>query len=344
MIKLQELEKQIKDGKLNNSYLLAGTDEALMKSLIDNITDKVLPKDLRDLNYIKLDGFKVSYEDIVNACETLPFMSEVKVVVIYRANFFKSQKEFSESEFKKVLDYYNNTPSHIVLLSYVLLDDKSDKPLKHKGILNIDKKATVVHIDRQKEDRLIREAENIFKTYNKEIGKVELRYFINKVEKNFEIIRNEIGKLVNYTEGREIKREDIDALLPSKSEEDIFDLIDFISDKKPEKAIVLMNDLVFKGENLNKLLTLIEGQFKKLYEIKFQAEKNLNPQVIAGNLKLHPFVVEKLIKQGKKFSFRQLEDCMRLCVDTEKRMKSLSTNVLTEMEFLLISTVRTSSR
>lgn len=342
MIKLLDLEKQLKDNILKSSYVLAGTDEALMKDIIDNVTNKVLPKDLRDLNYIKLDGVKITYDDMVNACETLPFMSDKKVVVIYRANFFKNQKDFSEAELKKVLDYFKNTPSHILLISYVLLEDKRDKPLKYKNILAIDKTSTVVFIDKQKEDRLIKEANDIFQSYNKEIGKVELKYFISRVEKNLDIIKSEVEKLVSYTEGRDIKRVDIETLLPHKSDEDIFDLIDYISEKRPEKAIALMNELVFKGENLNKVLTLIEGQFKRLYEIKFQVEKNTNPQVIAGNLKLHPFVVEKLIKQGRRFTFKQLEECMRLCVNTEKRMKSLSTNILTEMEFLLISTVRTS--
>lgn len=344
MIKLNELEKQLKDGDIKNSYLLAGTDEALMKGILKKISDKVLERDLGDLNYVKLDGVKASYEDVFNACETLPFMSDKKVVVIYRANFFKGGKEFTEGDLKKTLEYFKNTPSHVVLLAYVLLEDKREKPLKHKSILAIDKKSTVVHIDRQREDRLISEANAIFQSYKKEIGKVELRYFINRVDNNLDIIRSEISKLVNYTEGREIKREHIDALIPNKSDDDIFDLIDCISEKRPEKAITLMNELVYKGENLNKLLTLIEGQFRKLYEVRIQSEKRYSVQVISGNLKLHPFVVEKLMKQSRKFTIRQLEECMRLSLNTEKRMKSLSTNALTEMEFLLISTVRTSQK
>ncbi|WP_238883260.1 DNA polymerase III subunit delta [Clostridium sp. YIM B02551] len=346
MIKLNELEREIKSNNIKNSYILAGTDEALMKETIDNISQKVLSDDLKDFNYIKLDGVNITSETIINACETLPFMSDKKVVIIYRANFLKGSKDFPESELKKVIEYFKNTPSYLVLLTYVLLDDKRDKPnnKKYKTLIALDKSTTLVHIDKQKEDRLSKEALDIFASYNKEIGKVELKYFITKVEKNLDIIKSEIEKLVNYTLDRAITKNDIDQLLPSEGDDDVFDLIDFISEKKPEKAIMLMNELIFKGENLNRLLSLIEGQFRKLYEIRLKTQKGLSSQVLATEMRMHPFVMEKLVKQSNRFTVGQLEECMKLCIMTEKRIKSVSTNILTEMEFLLISTVRTTKK
>ncbi|MEQ8155778.1 MAG: DNA polymerase III subunit delta [Clostridiaceae bacterium] len=346
MIKLQELEREIKNNNIKNSYVLAGTDEALMKEVIDSITKKVLDESFKDFNYIKLDGMNVKTDDIMNACETLPFMSDKKVVVIYRANFLKTSKDFSDADYKRIIDYFKNTPSHIILLTYVLLDDKRDKPnnKKYKTLVSLDRKLVLVHVDKQKEDRLAKEAMEVFNSLNKEIGKVELKYFITKVEKNLDIIKREIEKLASYTKDRAITKDDIDLLLPHESDDDIFDLIDFISEKKPEKAITLMNELVYKGENLNKLLSLIEGQFRKLYGIKIKTEKGASARMISEESGMHPFVTEKLINQGKKFTLAQLEECIRLCIATEKRIKSISTNILTEMEFLLISTVRTAKK
>ena len=72
-----------------------------------------------------------------------------------------------------------------------------------------------------------------------------------------EIINNEINKLLDYTEGREITKQDIIDLLPQTNNEDIFDLVDFVSQRKPEKAINILNELLFKGESVTGVLFMM---------------------------------------------------------------------------------------
>ena len=43
------------------------------------------------LNYERLDGLTTTFNDIENACETMPFFGDKKVVVVYRANFLKDK-------------------------------------------------------------------------------------------------------------------------------------------------------------------------------------------------------------------------------------------------------------
>ena len=52
------------------------------------------------------------------------------------------------------------------------------------------------------------------------------------MQNNFDIIKREIDKLCAYTYGREIEKEDIDKLIANKSEDDVFDLVEYISNKK----------------------------------------------------------------------------------------------------------------
>ena len=66
---------------------LYGLDEKLIKSSIDPIIKKVLDKDFLDLNFIKIDGLTSTFDEIENACETLPFFGDKKVVLVYKFNF-----------------------------------------------------------------------------------------------------------------------------------------------------------------------------------------------------------------------------------------------------------------
>ena len=119
MINLTQFEENIKKNKLDNCYIFCGIDEELIKESIRSFIDKILDKNFIDLNYVKFDGDNLyNFSGIVNACETLPFISDKKVVLVYRANFLGEGEDNTKkrlyNEFKEYIkdileEYYNTT-------------------------------------------------------------------------------------------------------------------------------------------------------------------------------------------------------------------------------------------
>ena len=86
------------------------------------------------MNLIKLDGLTTTFDDIENACETLPFFGDKKVVVVYRANFLKEKPNKDGGKiYTEILKYIKNLPSHTILIMYYLFNDKRDTPRKIKS-------------------------------------------------------------------------------------------------------------------------------------------------------------------------------------------------------------------
>lgn len=346
MIDLQVLHKNIKSNKYDNCYILCGLDEMLMKENIDKIAKNFVDEAFMDLNVAKFDGNNFKFDDFMTACETLPFMSEKKVIIIYRIPFLKEKLDSENQKlYNQCIDYLKNPPEHCVILSYVLLKDKREKPNRLKKLMALDKSATIVSVDKLKGESLYKRVEDIFNKHNKSVGRIQLKYFCDQVDNNLDIIEREVDKLVNYTMGREITREDIDKLLPGKSEQDIFDLVEFISIKKPDRAIDLMNELLHKGENVIVILSQIREQFQKLYRVKIRLKDGYTVDEIreeflkVTRVNLPTFIIEKFINQSKKFNDKQLTKCIQLCIDTEKKLKSSSIDAKTEMELMIIGTV-----
>ncbi|MGG7176539.1 DNA polymerase III subunit delta [Clostridium paraputrificum] len=340
MITYDIFEKDVKNKSIKNSYILCGSDEELIKDGIKLLSKPYIDDGLGDLNYIKLDGLNTTMDDIMNACETMPFMGEKKVVLVYRANFLKDKADSSGVKlFNEVKEYLKDVPPYTLLIMYYLFGDKRETPKKNKKLMSLDKITTIVHFDKLKRDRFIKKVEDIFKEKGQNIGKVELRYFCERVQNNFDIIKREIEKLISYTNGREIKREDIDKLIPAKSEEDIFDLIDLISQRKIEKAIDIMNELLFRADQHMLIITSIENQFKKLYGIKVGMQQGKKVDDFVSELRVPAFVCEKLMNLSSKFSLRQLEGLMKLCIETEGRLKSTGIDKTMELELLLLNTL-----
>ncbi|GKX65559.1 DNA polymerase III subunit delta [Inconstantimicrobium mannanitabidum] len=338
MIDLEVLDTELKQGKIENKYAFVGLDEMLIKEYTTSIIDQVLDINFRELNLVKIDGMNTNFTAIMDACETMPFMAAKKVVLIYRANFLKDKADSaSKSLFKEMQKYLKDIPEHCVLIMYYLFEDKRDRAEKSTNLKAIDKNCKVVKADKLRGEKFLRKVKSIFDEKGKNIEKVELKYFCDSIENNFNIIQSEIEKLICYVGEKEITLDDIKLLLPKKEDEDVFDLIEFISLKRPEKAIDLMNDLLFRGESITKILSLVEGQLNLLFKIKVGIDERKSKEVISREIRRPLFVVEKLIAQSRKFSYKSLQEGMKSCIETEKKLKSSTADKKTEMELLFLN-------
>mgnify|MGYP001577850746 CR=1 FL=1 len=338
MINYETLEKNIKSNKIKNSYVFSGPDEELIKEAISKLVNPYIDEGLKDLNFIKFDGVQCTFDEIVNACETLPFMSEKKVVIVYRCAFLKEKLDAQNKGFyNRIKEYLKDIPEHTILVLYHVLSDKRDTVRKNKNIMALDKITTVVQIDKLKRDGFYKRVEALFKKSGKNINKVELRYLCEKLPMNLDIANKEVSKIIDYTLGREIKRKDIDLLIPNKSEDDVFDLVDLVSQRKIERALDILNELLFKADQHMLIITTIENQFKRLYELKIGLLKGKRAEDFVSEFRVPQFVLDKLIIQSKKFTLKQLEKILKFCVETEGNLKSSSSNKKSELELFLVN-------
>ena len=322
--------------KIHSKYILCGNDENSIKGAVEKIKNIALNKDFEELNYTEIDGANLTLPQLINACETLPFMSEKRMVLIYRASFLKDHGEKAEEgRFKEIKEYIKNIPQECVLIMYYIFDNPREKEsLKVKGL---NKFAHVIKFEKLKGKSLEKKVEELFAERKVDISKSELAIFCNLVDTNLDILENEVEKLCTYAWGRKITRTDIQLLVTQKNENDIFNLVDYISQKKPEMAIDILDELIFKGEMITGILRMIQRQFKLLLNIKIGSTQGKSKDILSKELKLHPYICEKMISQSKKFTLKSIRNAIEKCLDTEKMLKSTSTNAKTEMELLIIT-------
>ena len=100
-----------------------------------------------------------------------------------------------------------------------------------------------------------------------------------------------------------------------------------------------MDELLFRADQHMLIITSIENQFKRLYKIKIGVINGKKTDDFVKELKLPAFVCEKMINLSNKFSLRQLKELIRLCMKTEEKLKSSSTDKKMELEMLLVETL-----
>jgi len=129
-------------------------------------------------------------------------------------------------------------------------------------------------------------------------------------------MENEICKLVNFKDGKEITIEDVHSLVRPKIETNIFKTIEAIAFKNKKKALELFQVHLNEGAKVPYLLSMIAYQFRVLLIIKDLIERGLS---ISQNSNLHPFVIQKTRPIVNQFTFVELKKIYQkiLKIDTD---------------------------
>jgi len=328
--------------EFKSSYVFYGVDERLIVEEIKSMIQQALDDSLRELNLIKFDGSSLdSFDSVINACQTLPFMSEKKVVLLSRANFLEDSKsEYSkasdEKQFKRLFEYIDKVPSHCILIVYFVFKSKRDK--SSDRIEKLKKKAQVSKIEKATGARLEAKIAEMFKARGRNIGKIELKLFTGKMEDNsLAAINNEVEKLCCYAMDREITRQDIEFLFTEASDDDIFDLINPISQGKTREALKVLDELLFKGSKVTYILNMIERHFNLLLRVKLCLEGGRESSYISKEFRLSPYRYEIVTKQCRRYSDKQLKKIVELCLEAERKIKTSPVDDEIELELLVVN-------
>ena len=338
---LNQIKKDIKEKKFKSSYVLFGHDEGMIKSSIEEIKASVLNDDFGSLNFTQFDGRKLeSTDDIINACETLPLLSPYRIVLVYRAAFLEGNEDLRGKKLvDSLLKYIPKMSNQTILIIYSLLYSKRDKP--NSNIRKFEKVCRVIEVkydSREKKAAVSGFIEDIIKASGKNINKVELE-ILYELYKNSDsmFIKNELDKLLSFVDGDMISKEHIRAICTKGSDDDIFDLVDNISDRKFSQALDIMKDLFYKGEKPGEIIFFMERQLRLLLFIKYGIRENKSLEYISKSLNLNIYVCKNMVVQSNRFTIPQLLKSLEMCLNSEKKLKSESIDKSAELELLIIN-------
>ena len=321
MLKVDELEKELKTKKLACIYLLFGEETFLLESNLKKIR-KLFGEAVKGINYILLDEESVA--NIISNIETPAFGYEKKLIIARNTGLFKAgakkQKE-NISKLKESLNEYIKENIETIKESNIIVfvEEEAGK----SSLLNtIEKLGIVCKFEQQKPAQIMKRLKQICKAYKVEIDTPTMQYFIECCGTNMQDLINEIRKLIEYAgEGGEIKKEDIDLLSIKKIESIIFDLTDNLGKKNVAKALDVLHNLLYAKEPVQKILITLYNHFKKLYLTKIAIREKRD---IVLSLDLKPnqtFLANKYRTQAGYFKEEELKQLLMKLIDLDYNYK-----------------------
>lgn len=140
---------------------------------------------------------------------------------------------------------------------------------------------------------------------------------------NLRALDSEIEKLCIYVgrDGR-IGVQQVRQLTTAMSESSIFDLTDALARRDHARALVLLHELLAGGAAPLAIVGLTAAQTRTLIQVKALSERGMRAPQIAQTAGLAPFVVDKSLPLARTFTFAQLEAAHRSLLEVDVALKS----------------------
>lgn len=323
MITVENVEKELKSGNLQNLYLLYGEELFLLENTLKKIKT-LFGECIKGINYINIDDTNCS--ELISDIETPSFGYEKKLIVARNTGLFQKESKRKNSEVQKIKDKiskYIKENIDIIKESVVLVFVEEDADNKQELYKTIEKLGITCKFDFQKIMQIEKRIKGICNGYNVKIDDSTVRYFIECCGTNMQDLINEIRKLIEYAgESGKIQKEDIDILSIKKLESIIFDLTDNLGKKDIAKSLEVLKNLIYAKEPLQKILITLYNHFKKLYFVRI-ALKNNKDIIISLNLKSNQtFLVNKYKMQAKYFTDKDLRNILQEIRDLDYNYKN----------------------
>jgi DNA polymerase-3 subunit delta len=303
-------------------YVFHGPDDLSRNEALSKLREQMGDPSLADLNTTVLDGESLTLGELRGVCDSLPFMSDRRLVIVhnYLTRLGGGGKRDAEA-LDELAGYLPAMPDTVRLIFA-----EADTLPKNHLILKIAVKHKEGHIQTFK-------GPGRGEMSGWVVGRVEAKgatierpaadALVIAVGDDLRLLDSEIEKLAIYAgDERPITADDVDLLVPYAGTANVFAMVDAIGRRDGRTALRGLHKLLDENAAPLYLLSMIVRQFRILIQVKELSAQGLAASTIAKRAGLHPFVAEKAQRQAMNFTMGQLEVIYARLLETDLVIKT----------------------
>lgn len=320
-----ELKKQISSGNFARLYFLYGEEKYLVKHYTSLIIKKVVDPAFADFNFHEYEGKGLNFDELSQAVEALPMMSEHTLILIKDFPADSLNSEASEAFLSVISDIPETT---VIVISAVNIDVNMKSGKGKKILTEIDKFGSSVMLSRADTNQLIKLIEKGAQSRGCSISHSDARYILTLVGDDMNIIINELDKICFYAGGGNISREHIDAVIVKTMQARVFDLTKALTAGNCDLAMGILDTLIAMKEEPINILGALITPYVDMYRAKAYVTGGLRAEDAAKdfNYKNKEFRLTNGARTASKYSITQLRTFLEVLNDADTLLKSAPTD------------------
>ncbi len=311
---MEAMLARIKTEPLPRAILVHGPERVWQDKILSALQARVADGPMADWNWSVVEGNKEFIpEPLFIELGTVPWGEGAKVVVLKHADHVPA------SVMDAIATWLQEHEDANCLAVFV---DNLDNRLKY--VRKLREIAWEIECSPLLGDRLIRYVLDYCAKRGKKMQRSAAEAFLERAGSELVFIQNELEKLIAWSEEqRQITEQDvqiISSLAPGQmAKQTVFQMTDFIAEKKREEALSVLGLLLRAGEAPLRILPLIERQLRLLLAAKTSKVRPEETARRLGENSVYP--LKKQLRNVDNFTLEELFAGFKAVVKADQEMK-----------------------
>ena len=309
-------------------YVIIGKEDSLINAECEKLLDQLLEPQQRVTGLFNADPAEVSVTEVLDELRTLPFLTEIRVVLVKNADDFVSEN-------RQLLEKYFDNPSPTGVLILTVSSWPGNTNLA-KRLPKVGKLLSIVSPKPWQLPRyLMQYADD---AHDKKLTTDAANLLIELAGDDLPLLYGEIDKLALFAHTeKDITQQHIESLIGHNRLFNAFAVIDAITAGDVAQAINRLRKMF--AEDRTSEFTIVGAfafHFRRLFNAKVLLEKGISTDKIAERLRVW-YDKDSFFTQVRKMSLEQISAILQQLAETDYAIKTGRTKAEIAAEQLVLS-------
>ncbi len=281
-----------------------------------------------ETNTSVLDGQRFSLDELRHAVETVPFLSDSRLVIVYglidrfdspprseRGRHSKNAQVEAGPFISCLLSIPETTTAVLIEAEFPDFAKGKFKELPSKARVKLFPVLKEAALRPWVQDRVSRSGSTISPT--------AVALLFRLAGSNLWVLANELDKLATFALERRIEEEDVRQLVGYTQDISVFSLIDAVLDFRGDAATQMLQQLLHQGAAPAFLLFMLDRQYRLIVQAKGMNSQGIPENSIQAKLGLfNDYAFRRTMEQAAKYTMDRLRSVYSRLLDADLAMKT----------------------
>lgn len=315
----EELHRQVQSGSVGNVYIFQGEETYLMQQAVEQLRALLVPAGFEEFNYHRLTGKGLTVQELTEAVEAMPMMSQSTFVTVTDMDVFK----LDEAQRTALVSLLEDFPEYCTLVFlYRQLPYKKDGKLK-KLTAAVAAHTTEIEFAPQGRQKLQKWVRRRFAAFDKELDDNAIDHLLFTCGSLMDGLVPEINKIAAYAKGKRVTVADIDAVADPVLDARIFDMTNAVTARDYDRAAAVLAELLRMQTEPIAILAVLGRELRQLYTARLALDGKKDAVWVKELWRMtSAYPATKLMEAARSVSRPWCRDAVRRCQTLDRRMKS----------------------
>lgn len=315
----EELRAALQSSGPANVYIFFGEETYLMQQAVEQLRALLVPAGFEEFNYHRLTGKGLTVQELTEAVEAMPMMSQSTFVTVTDMDVFK----LDEAQRTALVSLLEDFPEYCTLVFlYRQLPYKKDGKLK-KLTAAVAAHTTEIEFAPQGRQKLQKWVRRRFAAFDKELDDNAIDHLLFTCGSLMDGLVPEINKIAAYAKGKRVTVADIDAVADPVLDARIFDMTNAVTARDYDRAAAVLAELLRMQTEPIAILAVLGRELRQLYTARLALDGKKDAVWVKELWRMtSAYPATKLMEAARSVSRPWCRDAVRRCQTLDRRMKS----------------------